>query len=321
MKKLLLVAVLALLFVGFSNVQAVAAGKPEVQTTMATIYEGELLEYCITGFEAYEYELLAGQDIYAGNVVISTDGEYFTVTIEGLSIIEDVHIYLYEEGEELPTKRPVPGLAPYKLEDVNDYTAEIMIPVGEVMNYTFAIHVAFAELENEENFLEGETAYAGDDDSEYNGKGAWFYLVSFAIVECETVGEAPVIYIAAHAALTNSETAWALGEFTFIDEGISNKWGWFLSIDEYGTHTFDIYYGAGNNSLVAGTLIGTLVVEYTEDEVIVTYNLTQPLLEEIQVYVGYSYPTTGAPGQYDYKVENLGGVYSASVTVDVIDLV
>ena len=186
---------------------------------------------------------------------------------------------------------------------------------------TFAIHVAFdSDVEEDLYGVAGETAYAGDQGADFTGKGAWFYLVSFDVVECEIVVEAPVLYIAAHAALTNSETAWALGEYSFIETGISNKWGWFVSVDTYGTTTFDIYYGAGRNNLEAGTLIGTLVVEYSVDTVTVTYVLTEPLLEEIQVYVGYEFPTTSAPGQYDYKVEDLGGVFVQGVTVNLDDL-
>ena len=323
MKKLLLIAAFALFAVGASNVSAVAAkgNQTVTTTTITTVYEGSLLDYCVSGFEAYEYELLAGQSIDAGTVTITTDGEFFTITVNGLSIISDVHVYVYAEGDALPTKRPVPGQAPYKLENVNDTTASLDIPVGDGAAYTFAIHVAFTDVENDTTGVAGETAYAADQDAVFNGKGAWFYLVAFNVVECvEEPVDAPVLFIAAHAALTNSETAWALGQYSFIDEGIGKKWGWFLSVDTYGTHTFDIYYGAGGNSLTAGTLIGTLTVEYELEQVTVTYTLTQPLLDDVQVFAGYEAPTTGAPGQYDYKVEGLNGVYTVSVTIQLSDL-
>jgi len=315
MKKLIIFS--ALLVVGLlSNLQSISANTN-------TVYNGELLEYCVTNHEAYEYLLLAGQDIEAGTVVITTNGSELVVTVNALGELDDVHIYLYGEDDPLPTKRPVPGKAPYKLENIDGNTATITIPFEEGDYFVLAIHVAFEEVDSSlDPFnVAGETAYAAGPDAEFEGRGAWFYLVDFHVIECvQPPVEAPVLFIAAHAALTNGETAWALGEYTFIEEGISNKWGWFLSVDTYGTHTFDIYYGAGNNSLTAGTLIGTLEVEYGVTEVTVTYTLTQPLLDDFHVFVGYAYPTTGAPGQYDYIVENLNGVYVGSVTILVEDI-
>lgn len=47
--------------------------------------------------------------------------------------------------------------------------------------------------------------------------------------QCDTI-----LYIAAHATvyLANKglETAWAYGNYSFIGEGISNKWGWFFDL-------------------------------------------------------------------------------------------
>ncbi len=325
MKKLLVVALLGLLFVSLAAFAPLSAkgGPVASNEESVTVYEGTLYA-CITGHEAYVYELIAGQHLDAGRVMISTDGEYFTITIEAYAMIDDVHVYVYGENDTLPTRRPTPGLAPYSLEDVQDTTATLLIPVGEGTSYTFAIHVAFAEVledETDPTGLAGETAYAADEDAEFSGKGAWFYLVAFHIVPCNGNGEeAPVIYIAAHAALSNGETAWALGEYSFIDEGISTRWGWFLSVDTYGTHSFDIYYGAGQNNLESGTLIGTLLVEYTVDTVTITYELTEPMLEEVHVYVGYDYPTTASPGQFPYKLEDLNGAYTAVIVVPVEDI-
>ncbi len=324
MKKLLTLAVLGLMFVSLAAFSPLAAkGKTASEEESVPVYEGTLFA-CITGHEAYVYELIAGQYLDAGRVIISTDGENFTITIEAYALIDDVHVYVYGEGDPLPTRRPVPGQAPYMLEDVQDTTATLVIPVGEGTAYTFAIHVAFAEVlegEIDPTGLAGETAYAGDEDAEFTGRGAWFYLVAFHIVPCDgNGGEAPVIYIAAHAELSNDETAWALGEYTFIDEGISTRWGWFLSVATYGTHTFDIYYGAGQNNLDSGTLIGTLVVEYTEDTVTVTFNLTEPMLEEVHVFVGYNFPTTASPGQFPYKLDGLDGAYTAVIVVPVEEI-
>lgn len=323
MRKVVFFAMLVLLSISSLSLNSVEAkGKQEVLNP-AVPYSGNLLVECVSGHEAYSYNLWAGQTNDAGSVVITTDGTSIIVTVNALGELDDVHVYLYTEGQELPSKRPVPGLAPYVAGNIEGSSVELVIPIPDNgVAYTLAIHVAFEDVDStlDTYNLAGETAYAAGEVPTFEGRGAWFYLVSFTVVECEIVVEAPVIYIAAHAALTNQETAWALGQFTFIETGIGNKWGWFIELDTYGTHNYDIYYGAGRNNLDAGTLIGTLVVEYSVNEITITYVLTQPLLEEVQVFVGYEYPTTGAPGQYDYKVQNLDGIATVEVVVLVEDL-
>lgn len=318
MKRLLVYTFLVLFTSFFASLDISAKGRPTVDVPEPCF--GAFVE-CVDGYEAYSYDLVAGQVNDAGTVTITTDGEYFTVIIDAYSELEDVHVYVYEEGDPLPTSRPTPGHAPYMVEDVDGNYVELMIPVGEGDTFTFAVHVAFEELEYDPLGLAGETAYAFCLDNAVVTGGGWFYLVSFMMVECDTVEPGgDTIYIAAHAALTNDETAWALGQVTFIDAGIGNNWGWYIEIEDYGVYEFDIYYGAGGNDLNAGTLIGTLTVDYSSEEIVVTYELDLPLLEEAQVYVGYTPPTTAAPGSFDYKVENLGGVYTYTFTILVDDL-
>lgn len=322
MKKIVIIAMMLFATVGITNLQFLEAKAPTQEAYVPPVYEGTL-EGCEFGYEMFSYSLLAGQEIYAGVVTMSTDGEVLYLLVEGEFDLNAVHVYLYEEGSELPTKRPVPGQAPYVVEDIDGSLVELQIPLTEVSSYTLAVHVAFDEADEfTVSNVAGETAYAANEDAVFTGKGAWFYLVNFEVIECDvTPEEAPTLFIAAHAALTNSETAWALGDTSFIDAGISNKWGWFVDVNQYGTTTFDIYYGAGRNNLDAGTLIGTLTVEYFEEYVVVTYSLTEPLLEEAQLFVGFEAPTSGAPGSYDYKVENLGGVYETQFTVYFEDLI
>jgi hypothetical protein len=323
-KKVILYLVLGLLSLSSFGLNSVAAKGQQQVSNPAIPYNGNLLVECISGYEAYSYNLWAGQTNDAGSVVITTDGTSLVVTVNALGELDDVHVYLYTEDQVLPSSRPIPGHAPYVANNIEGSSVELVIPLPEDgVSYTLAIHVAFEDVDASVDpyGLAGETAYAAGETPTYEGRGAWFYLVAFTVVECEVVvDDAPVIYIAAHAALTNQETAWALGQFTFIETGIGNKWGWFIELDLYGTHEYEIYYGAGRNNLDAGTLIGTLVVEYTETEITITYVLTQPLLEEVQVFVGYEYPTTGAPGQYDYKVQNLNGISTVEVVVLVEDL-
>lgn len=322
MKKLFILTAMLFTIMGFTyfNSTQVFAKNLTTQTATVPVYEGEFDGF-VNGYESYTYTLLAGQDIYAGEVVITTDGSSLFVTVNGVEDLESIHIYLYEQGQALPTKRPVPGQAPYKLENIDGTSATLELPLSVATEYVLAVHVAFDAIteENPESTVLGETAYAANDEADFTGKGAWYYLIKFNVVKAPVV-EAPTIYIAAHAALTNSETAWALGETTFIEAGISNKWGWYIDLDQYGVTNFDIYYGAGNNNLNSGTLIGTLSVDYQEEFVIVTYTLTQPLLDEVQLFVGFEAPLTAAPGLYDYKSTDLGGVFEYQFTVLFADL-
>jgi len=300
MKKFLIFATLVVSLLGFITIQSVSAKKPAAEPFVATVYDGEL-EGCLLGHEYYSYELMAGQNIYAGEVILSTDGETLFIKITGEFYLESVHVYIYEEGQPLPTTRPVPGLAPYKLEDIEGMVAELEIPLGEVDSYVLAIHVAFIEVEEgeETHYLAGETAYAADEFPVFNGKGAWFYLVGFNVVECEEEEEEdPEV---------TEETAWAFGTIELDD----NRWGWGNYIEE-GEYEFQIYAAAGQNDINKGTHVGYVVVTYADGSLDFEFVMFAGFsIVETHIYAGYTQPTVQGLGQYEVAEDLEGFIYLA----------
>jgi hypothetical protein len=149
----------------------------------------------IVGWESSVYGLWAGQDNDAGTVYISNNNENFYITIDtnSSSDLQEVHIYVYEDQSALPDKRPAPGQAPYVEQNIYADSVTVTIPISELVNledYYFAIHAALVDDavgSDDGTSLAGETAYAaGDDTPDYNGKGAWYYVVGYnlnAIIE------------------------------------------------------------------------------------------------------------------------------------------
>jgi hypothetical protein len=119
------------------------------------------------------------------------------------------------------------------------------------------------------------------------------------------------------AIMVDNETAFAYGgdyANCFIDSGEFNRWGWTNGALSEGEYEFDIYTGAGQCDLSKGTLVGKLIVNYSNGTLTVTYGMTETsgftdelyTLTETHLYVGTDpYPTnegsgklTVAPGQY-----------------------
>jgi len=298
MKKVLFFATLLVSLFGFISLQSVSAKEPAVEPVVATVYNGEL-EGCLMGYEYYSYELIAGQNIFAGIVTLSTDGETLFINVSSEYYLDSIHVYIYEEGQTLPTTRPVPGLAFYKLEDIEAMEAEMEIPLGEVDSYVLAIHVAFMEAEEEAHYLAGETAYAADQDPVYNGKGAWFYLVNFNVVECEEEEE--------EDPEESEETAWAFGTIELDD----NRWGWGNYIEE-GTYEFQIYAAAGQNDINKGTHVGYVIVTYVNSEFTFDFVMFAGFtIVETHIYAGYTQPGVQGLGQYEIAEDLEGFIYLA----------
>ena len=301
MKKFLVLATFMVSLFGFVTIQTVSAKKPAVEPVVATVYDGDL-EGCLMGHEFYSYELMAGQTNYAGYVTLSTDGETLYLKVYGDFYLDAGHVYIYEEGETLPSTRPVPGLAPYKLEDINEMEAELEIPLTDVDSYVLAIHVAFIDVEEvgDGHYLAGETAYAADQDPVFNGKGAWFYLVGFKVVECEDEEEEE------EPVLTN-ETAWAFGGY----EMPGGNWGWYNYIDE-GYYIFQIYAAAGQNDITKGTHVGYVEVSYNGGELICDFIMFEGFqIIELHIYAQNTIPTKSAPGQFEIGDDLEGFIYLA----------
>ncbi len=105
----------------------------------------------------------------------------------------------------------------------------------------------------------------------------------------------------------DGETAWASGENSFVDLGLSAKWGWVFNYTIDGDSvTQNLWAGAGNNVTANGERVGSVIVEEQVIDgtsyLVVKYLLFERFtMSEAHLYVGSSNPTTVAPGQFPYK--------------------
>ena len=87
---------------------------------------------------------------------------------------------------------------------------------------------------------------------------------------------------------------------TFISLGIGSNWGWVLSgtLPIQGT----LWEGAGQNDLSKGTPVGSFTIANVGGTLYVTYTITNSgcSLQDTHLYVGSSYPSHIAPGQFGH---------------------
>jgi hypothetical protein len=127
---------------------------------------------------------------------------------------------------------------------------------------------------------------------------------------------------------TSCETAYAYGLnyancFLTIPGVNSNNWGWSNGPVGAGAYSWPIYAGAGQCNTNNGTLVGTLLVNYTPPTATITYSMASGfVLNSTHLYVGSQIlpkkngKFTTAPGQFPYKHENLNGVLSDTFTIN-----
>ncbi len=143
-----------------------------------------------------EYALWAGKTNNAGSVTITSDDEnlYVTYNTNGTADLKEVHVYVWDDLNDIPDKRPAPGQAPYKAEDIYADSYTVVIPgtnaCGETLYVsTHAALVADATDGDDDDdgtgaSSDGETAYAGGSntpDGFENGKGAWWGYVTYTV--------------------------------------------------------------------------------------------------------------------------------------------
>lgn len=128
----------------------------------------------------------------------------------------------------------------------------------------------------------------------------------------------------------NNETAYAKADNgeCFLEHGFS-RWGWTNPIvNESGAHyELPIYAGAGQCDITKGWHVGTLIIDITSnDEAVIEYTVFEGFqLDEAQLYVGLDeFPqkngnNTVASGQFPYKDDELGGVFSKTFEVEIPD--
>ncbi|MBR9757703.1 MAG: T9SS type A sorting domain-containing protein, partial [Algicola sp.] len=128
--------------------------------------------------------------------------------------------------------------------------------------------------------------------------------------------------------IDNCETA-----FARADEGAQcfipdfSRWGWTNYLPCKGKYTMDLWAGAAHCNVDNGALVGTVTVNYSNESVVVTYNINQGyVMSEAHVYVGCDpYPIhrngkpTVAPGQFPFNASYSGNVQSYTVEIDNLD--
>ena len=160
--------------------------------------EGE----CSDGYKSQVFSLWAGQDNYAGTVTLSNDEDniYVTYDTNESADLKEVHVDIYSTADAVPDKRPAPGQADYKAENLYSDAYTVTVPfadLGETVecgdDYYVIAHTALASDDGSDNdedadsdlSNDGETAYAGGSKSALeDGKGAWFYVAEYTIVCC-----------------------------------------------------------------------------------------------------------------------------------------
>jgi len=181
------------------SVDPLAKGKPSGETAYACNVDGTFAGYNEINdpdYGVYEYTLWAGKHNDAGTVTITNDDDYVYVTFNTneTADLSEVHVYVWENEVDIPTKRPAPGHADYVVEDINADSYTVMIPLSDVTapcgdTYFISTHAALTgnNTDNDEDGTgdnAGETAYAGGSDSPGcfdDQKGAWWGYVNYTV--------------------------------------------------------------------------------------------------------------------------------------------
>ncbi len=166
-------------------------------------------------YSAYTHSLWAGQDSYAGEVIVTNNDDELSITYntDASADLKEVHIYIWTDESTIPNKRPAPGRAPFTAENLNADIYSISISENMVCGRKFYIstHAALIQNGTEEdseddggdndngddddngeddpdfkviatNSNAGETAYAGGSGFS-SQKGAWWGYFEY-VVEC-----------------------------------------------------------------------------------------------------------------------------------------
>jgi len=168
------------------------------ETAYTCTSEGEFAGYNETDnpdYGVYEYTLWAGKHNDAGTVTITNDDDniYVTYNTNETADLGEVHVYLWDDLENIPSKRPAPGHADYVVENINADSYTVVMPADIACGSTFYISTHAALVGNNTDGDEagsgdnsGETAYSGGADAPdcFDGqKGAWWGYATYT-VEC-----------------------------------------------------------------------------------------------------------------------------------------
>jgi len=269
--------------------------------------------------------MLAGQFINVGQTCINVLSDKFviTTTTNGDWKMSNVKAWAGLNLADLPTTNsgnPIPGQFPYScipsgnlmqcvinvpFTDIYGPDYDPLTPCNDVV--FFAVHADVFRVVNG-TVVQQETAWGNG--TRIVDKGNWgTYFTVLVSCDCEQ-GPPPGNF--------TCETAFAKSltySRCFLLDGF-NRWGWTNGPLPYGSYTFELWAGAGQCDLSKGTLVGTVLKEYTANAVHITYMMFAGYgLQETHVYIGSQmYPlvqqgkkmvATVAPGQYPYQHQNL----------------
>lgn len=243
------------------------------------------------------FDLLAGQYTNIGKVCVSNDQDFLYVKYqtENEWLLNDLHLYVGTTLAALPvTKKGNPkiGNFPYNVEGVNTNYFEFKLPLSILGTISCGDSIEVAAHASVQRLIDGgsyqeETAWS--EGTRFVEKGNWGTYSSYSYSCTVTPPQ-----------VGTCDTAFALGDTTFIDLGITqSRWGWEITTVLPGTYSYPLYAGAGKNDISKGTLVGDLDVTYDGANVFVSYKARNGFVfDETHLYVGKTHITTIAPGQY-----------------------
>lgn len=262
--------------------------------TMALLWS---LLFAVTAWAQDCFSLLAGQYTNIGQVCVSNDKDFLYVKYQTQDewLLNDLHLYVGTSLDALPvTKKGNPkiGNFPYSEEGVNTNYFEFKLPLSILGTIDCGASISIAAHASVQRLLDGgsyqeETAWS--EGTRFVEKGNWG---TYSVYEYSCVVTPPQV--------GTCDTAFALGDTTFIDLGLTNsRWGWQITNVLPGKTSYPLYAGAGKNDISKGTHIGDITVNYTGSTVVVSYAaLSGFVFDETHLYVGTSNVTTIAPGLY-----------------------
>jgi hypothetical protein len=225
--------------------------------------EGE----CSDGYKSQVFSLWAGQDNYAGNVTVSNDEDnvYVSYDTNESADLKEVHVDVYSTADSVPDKRPAPGQAQYKAENLYADAHTVTVPfadLGESVacgdDYYVIAHAALTSddaSDDEEDAdsvssNDGETAYAGGSEPyDGKGKGAWFYVAEYT-VECCVYDVSGSVYDDADGDETFEDGESGLGGRTVTLEDDAGNVVATTTTDSDGTYTFGDVPGGEDYTVV-----------------------------------------------------------------------
>ena len=271
--------------------------------------------YGITVFnQPYCKDLIAGQNINAGNVCFEVVGANLLVTYtttNGWELTE-AHLWVGENIADMPQTRkgnPKIGHFPYNSYDITGADSHsFLVPLSSLGDYlcgqTFYA-AAYAEVRKALCGGGYQTESAWGSGWDIVPKGSWAMYFSFKFICCDVTPLPP----------PDCKTAFAFGDkklWDIIDpatnDPITNRWGWLITVNAGDTLTRKIYTGALGNDITRGTHVGDLEISYDGSTLTVSYVMTTPyFMRETHIYAGTVETDTVAPGQLGniYRLDNV----------------